>query len=263
MSARMSWAVLLLMLCGTLSAQTVVIDTLHAVQPWGQQVEYTFPSVRLPNDPAVTDSINRSLSIDFLGVDPYTSEKNPLSELWGDQGSSGMPRINGFRWTCERYSLGALTIRLMGEFCGANCEGFDMHFTYDLRTGATLDLENLFSETGLVVVQDTLARRWQRRLALRIDQLKAERAALVVSPETVTYQDEAIAMFEECLGMHEERSAPIADFFPIPNGLRFITARCSHHVNQEMDDLAPLAIDRSRMEISSLLRPAAREALGW
>ena len=260
---RMSVAALMLMLCGSLRAQTVVIDTLRALQPWGQQVEYTFPSVRLPLDPAVSDSINRSLFIAFLGVDPYTSKKNPLSELWGDQGTSGMPRINGFRWTCERYSPGALTIRLMGEGCGAYCEGFDMHYTYDLRTGATMDLDRLFSETGLAVAQDSLARRWQRRLALRIDQLKAQRAALDVSADTKTYQDEAIEMFEECIGMNARRSAPVADFFPTPVGLRFITARCSHHVDQEMDDLAPLAIDLSREEVSSLLRPAAREALGW
>lgn len=262
-SVRMLCAILFVLLYGALPAQTVVIDTLRAVQPWGQQVEYTFPSVRLPHDPAVSDSINRNLSIAFLGVDPHTSEKDPLSELWGEPGSSGVPRINNLHWTCERYAPGALTIHLVGEACGANCEGFDMHFTYDLHTGAALDLDGLFSETGIVVAKDSLAHRWQRRLALRIDQLKAERAALGVSPETVTYQDEAIEMFEECLGMNARRSAPIADFFPTAQGLRFITARCSHHVDQEMDDLFPLAIDLSREEVSPMLRPVAREALGW
>jgi hypothetical protein len=262
-SVRLPWTVLLLLVYGALPAQTVEIDTLRAVQPWGQHVEYTFPSVRLPNDPAVADSINRSLSIAFLGMDPHTSAKDPLSELWGDPRSSGVPRINNLRWTCERYAPGALTVHLIGEACGANCEGFDRHYTYDLRTGATLDLDKLFSETGRVVAEDSLALRWQRRLALRIDQLKAERAALGVSADAKTYQDEAIAMFEECMGMNVRRSAPIADFFPTPEGLRFITARCSHHVDQEMDDLFPLAIDLSREELFSLLRPAAREALGW
>lgn len=260
---RMLWAMLCVLLYGALPAQTVVIDTLRAVQPWGKQVEYTFPNVRLPQDTAVSDSINRHLSIAFLGVDPLTSEKDPLSELWGEPGSSGVPRINSLHWTCERYAPGALTIHLVGEACGAYCEGFDVHYTYDLYTGAALDLDGMFSKTGLVVAQGLITRRWQQRLALRIDQLKAERAALGVGPETVTYQDEAIGMFEECMGMNGQRSAPIADFFPTPDGLRFITARCSHHVDQEKDDLFPLAIDLSREEVSPLLRLAALEALGW
>lgn len=263
MRFRLPGAGLLVLFCGTLRAQTVVIDTLRAVQPWGRQMAYTFPSVRLPNDPEVGERINRSLSIAFLGVDPNTAQGEPLSALWGDPEPSGMPRINNLHWSCAWTAPGVLTIRMTGEACGANCEGFDSHYTYDLRSGAYLDLDALFSDSGRVVAEDSITRRWERRLAQRIVELKAEQVALGLNGDVTTYQDEAIAMFEDCLGMYAQRGAPIADFFPTPDGLRFITARCSHHVDQEMDDLFPLAIDLSRAELSGLLRPAAREALGW
>ena len=136
-------AVFLVFLTVIAPAQTVVVDTLHATQPWGQRTAYTFPSIRVVGDEAISERINRTLMIDFLGEDLHVA-KDPLSALWGEDTGNGMARIPLLEWSGVRTSAGVFTVQFTGEFCGAYCEDFDQHFLFDVRTGMRLDPVGLF-----------------------------------------------------------------------------------------------------------------------
>lgn len=260
---RTSAAVLLLLLSVGAGAQPIAIDTLRAVQPWGLRVEYTFPHVRLAGNEMVAARINRDLLIAFLGVDPDTLKGDPLQEIWGEEEHSGMPRINSLNWRCDRSAPEVLTVHLSGEYCGAHCEGFDLHFLYHLRSGQRLDLENLFAAEHLDAVHAEVGKRWRFVLTGHIGDLENARKALHPSPERKAWLDEAIDMYRSCLESAPDDRAPVIDLFHAKDRLRFFTGRCSAHVDQEMDDLFPLAIDLMRDEVLDLLQPEARQALGW
>ena len=201
--------------------------------------------------------------MDFIGVDPNTTEGDPLNELWGSEEGEDLPRIYGLSWSCERSALRVLTIQLSGEYCGAHCEGFRTHYLFDLRTGMNLTFDRIFTVDGLIAVNDSLARLWHRRISDHIQLFEDSLRHDQVPAETREVLTEAIEMFRNCREGRLKNDPFVENMVLIADRLRFTIARCSDHNNRELDDLDPLELDLSREWLVKHLQPEAREAFGW
>ncbi|MBK9628458.1 MAG: hypothetical protein IPO56_12340 [Flavobacteriales bacterium] len=248
-------AVFLVFLTVIAPAQTVVVDTLHATQPWGQRTAYTFPSIRVVGEDAISERINRTLMIDFLGEDLHVA-KDPLSALWGEDTGNGMARIPLLEWSGVRTSAGVFTVQFTGEFCGAYCEDFDQHFLFDVRTGMRLDPVGLFKTEDEAAVNAMIDQRWRKIIEHHVGSLEAAGDATIEAKRTID-------LYRSCLDERPVGKPYIEDLLLEPDGLQFIFARCSSHVDRELDDLGAVAVYVFLYEILDQLRPEAKDAFDW
>lgn len=249
------FAIGFILLSSSLTGQVVTVDTLHAAQPWGERTAYTFPSIQVHGEEEITERINRTLFIDFLGVDPRNSTE-PLSSLWGEDTGNGMPRVNTLSWTCTRTSVGVLTVAFSGESCAAYCEGFDQHFLFDLRTGLRIAPDRLFKEDEASVAYSMIDQRWRKIIEHHIGSLE-------VTDDRSEETKETIELYRTCLNERPHGKPFIQDLLLEPDGLQFIVARCSSHAEQALDDLGALPVYVYYYEILDQLRPEAKSAFDW
>jgi hypothetical protein len=233
-------AIVLLPLAGApLCGQPVQVDTLSEVRPWSGHEVYSFPRLRTPGDPAVARCINRDLYREFLEVDPDTVSEGIFSKVWGD--AQGMPSVKALSWACTQPLPAVISIDLIGEFCGAYCEDFIIHYCYDLRTGERLRYDSLFTATGLVEVTDSLARRWRSIVQAQISRLSHELVALDSASSEAETLRSTIALYTACL---EERVTPyLGDMIIRPDAMIFIISQCSYHAVRALDELGAVELE--------------------
>ena len=174
-----------------------------------------------------------------------------------------MARISEFSWNCSRTTPGVLTIELSGEYCAAYCEGFLKHYLYDLHTGMSLTPEAVFTSSGLVAVNDSLSRSWQRSISDRIQILEDSLRIRDLTAPTVEALNDAIQMYRICFESRPKEAPYIEDMLLLADGLRFVIARCSAHVDRELDELGAISIDLPKHRLDSYVQPTARAAFGW
>ena len=132
------------------SAQSLVVDTISARQPWSPFELYTFPHLGMAGHRDVAERINRDLAIDLLEVDPDTLEGILFQNVWGDPAQGPMPRLSSVTWSYARPLAHVLCFAFSAEACGAYCEGSTVHRTYDLHNGQRLEFDSLFTAVGLL-----------------------------------------------------------------------------------------------------------------
>lgn len=247
--------VMVMLLSVVLSAQSLIIDTLHATKPWGERTAYTFPSIQVHGEEEITERINRTLFVDFLGIDPRTSTE-PLSALWGEDTGNGMPRVNTLSWTCTRTSVGVLTVAFAGESCAAYCEGFDQHFLFDLRTGLRIAPDRLFKEDEASAAFSLIDQRWRKIIEHHVGSLE-----LTADPSAEAKG--TMELYRTCMNERPIGKPYIQDLLLEPDGLQFIIARCSSHAEQALDDLGALPVYVYYYEILEQLRPEVKNAFDW
>jgi hypothetical protein len=222
-----------------LRAQTVRVDTIREAQPWGQHEVYSFPRVSTPEDLGIAARINKDICTEFLEVDPDTVSEGIFSKVWGD--AQGMPSVNALTWACTQPLPAVISIDLIGEFCGAYCEDFIIHYSYDLRTGERLRYDSLFTATGLVEVTDSLARRWRSIVQAQISKLSHELVALDSASSEAETLRSTIALYTACL---EERVTPyLGDLIIRPDVMIFIMSQCSYHAVRALDELGAVELE--------------------
>jgi hypothetical protein len=236
---------------GAAAQSHVRVDTVRAIQPWAPHAGYSFPRLVMTDHPVIADRINRHLCIDFLYADPDTAEGKLFDRVWGDADGLLMPRLNDLVWSVRRPFANVAEVELEAEACGAYCEDFVMHYAFDLRDGAPLRFNSLFSTTGIAMLNDTLRALWAERLgghAAALEQLLAiDRDA----DERARLRDE-LELYRSCL---DDRAADpyVMDLVLEPSGIRFFIARCAPHAFRELDELDPVsfvlpyAVCRARM----------------
>lgn len=224
-----------------LHAQPLRVDTIRETQPWGQHAVYSFPRVRTPDKPEIATRINRDIIMEFLDVDPDTAHEGLFTQVWGDPGGGGMPSVNALSWSWTQPVPDVISIELIGEFCGAYCEDFDIHYNYDLRNGVRLSYDSLFTETGLRRVTDSLDRRWRMLVLKEVDKLQAQLANVDTSSFEAEMLSSAIALYTDCL---EQRSTPyVDDLIPRQEAMIFRISRCSNHAVRAIDELDAVELE--------------------
>ncbi|MEO8588557.1 MAG: hypothetical protein ABI432_04250 [Flavobacteriales bacterium] len=243
-------------------AQTVAIDTISAVQPWAPNEAYSFPHLRMPEQPDIAARIHHDLCTDFLQVDPDSAGNDIFEMVWGDAVSGGMPRLNSLTWSFTRPLPQLLGFEFSAEGCGAYCEGFTTHYVYDLRNGDRLVYDSLFTAAGLIAVNDTLDRAWRRVVSDRIQMLDDERLSSDLAPEDAERINSKIELYRVCFDERPVGEPYVADMEPLSNGMRVFIARCSAHANRELDELDAVELFLPYSWLVPYLRPDVRVVFG-
>ncbi len=238
------------------TAQPVVVDTLSAMQPWSPYEEFTFPHFIIPGKPQLAERIERDLCIDFLEVDPDTAKGSIFQQVWGDRASAAPQRLSSLSWTSEQPLPEVLSVSFTAEGCGAYCEGFTIHYNYDLRDGHRLQFDSLFTATGRIAVDDSLRSNWQGAVEAHISLLLHDSLpGADGSNEYREWREDALSMYRQCLLERADYRPYVSDVEPLGQALRVHIARCSAHANRNLDELDAVEVDLPYKWLRRYLRP--------
>ncbi|MBL7980714.1 MAG: hypothetical protein JNL52_02780 [Flavobacteriales bacterium] len=267
---RTAMAIALCGLCCSARAQPEVkADTIRAVQPWAPHAEYTFPQLEIPDRSVQTARIQRDLALRLLDIDLDTVAQGHLFDgVWGDPLGEWMPRLNSITWDVRTPMPEVVEVEFSAEGCGAYCEGFTSYLQYDLRDGAYIGYDSLFTPSGRVILADTLRAMWVKQVSAFLAQLNIEHAALKsqVRSDTLAVAEELqmfqaqVELYQRCLEERAGYGPYVMDLSIEPANLRFHMDRCANHVEQALDELDPLSIILPMEMVVPLMRPE-RQAL--
>jgi hypothetical protein len=174
-------------------------------------------------------------------VDPDTAHRGIFTKVWGEPGGSGMPSVNALTWSWTLPVPDVISIELSGEFCGAYCEDFIIHYNYDLRNGERLRFDSLFTETGLRQVTDSLDRRWRMLIQKEVALLQAQLAVGDTSSVEAEMLSSAIVMYTDCT--EQRNSLYVEDLIPQKEAMIFRISRCSNHAVRALDELDAVELE--------------------
>lgn len=238
------------------TAQPVVVDTIRAVQPWPPHGQYMFPHLNIPGKPQLAARIHRDLCMDFLGVDPDTARGSIFQKAWGGPGDDAPPpRLSSLSWTFTHPLPEVISIMLAGEECGANCGGFTVHYTYDLREGQRLRYGSLFTAEALAAVDDTLRKHWQAAVGAQLRLIQDSLTASGPSGGDWERWQEEAALYRQCLGERAGLRPYVADMEPLKGALRVWIAGCGATVNKELDVLGSVSVTLPFAWLVSRMKP--------
>jgi hypothetical protein len=262
---RVPWAIGLFGLCCSTLAQPVLqVDTIRAVQPWPPHEEYTFPRLVSAERSVQTASIDRDLALRLLDVDlDSVAHGHLFDQVWGDTITGWLPRLNYLSWQVRRPLPEVVEVEFSAEACGAYCEGFTDYLLYDLRDGAYIGDDSLFTAAGRAMLADTLKAVWFQRVSDHLVQLMVWSAALpdkavedtAAVGEERQMMESQIELYQRCLDERADRGPYILGMTIEPGLLRFHVARCSNHVEQALDELDPMSIALPINTVFPLIRP--------
>jgi len=256
----LSWTLTLVV--AQAAAQSVVVDTISAMQPWPPHELFTFPHFSTLGQPQLAERINRDICIDFLDVDPDTAKGNLFQMEWGDPDHGPSQRLYSLTWSSSQPLPKVLSIALAGEGCGAYCEGFTTHYAYDLRDGDRLRFDSLFTAIGLLAVEDTLRKHWQAKVEAQIQLIQDSLRVTTLSVDEKEWYQEASDLYSQCLLERADERPYVSDFEPLDRKLRVYIARCSAHANRNADDLDEVAMDLPYEWLAPYLRPDVAALFG-
>ncbi len=247
----------------------VKVDTIRAVQPWAPHAEYTFPKLDITDRPVQSARIQGDLALRLLDVDVDSVAQHHLfDKVWGDTVSGWLPRLNDLSWQVRMPLPEIVEIEFSAEACGAYCEGFTSYLQYDLRDGAYIGFDSLFSASGGESLEDTLRSLWVERVSAHLVQLNVELAALraqdgsdtAAKAEEYQVMQDQIELYRRCLGELSGYGFYVSGISVEHDSLRFHIARCANHVEQALDELDPLSITLPMEMVVPLMR-SERQAL--
>lgn len=234
------------------------VDTVRTAQPWPPHAEYSFPRLVIPARPEVAERINRHLAIDFLEADPDTAGNDLFSLVWGDTATARPPSLYDLTWEVHQPLAEVVDFELTGEGCGAYCEGFTRHYLYDLRDGSYLAFDSLFTPAGLVAVNDTLDKLWRAVVSQQILTIEDTLSTRALSVEDQEWFRESVELYRNCRDERPRHAPYVEDIVPLPQIMRFHIARCSAHVNRNVDDLYTVEVQLPFSWLATHFRPELR-----
>ncbi len=263
MRTSVSIAALLIGACAVpLSGQKLVVDSLVAVQPFGDSLRYSWPIVRIPGNYAIARLINKDLYMwGEHYVDSDTAGSRYFDGVWGD-GTGGMIQMYPPEWSWARPLENVLVITITAEWCGAYCEGSTEHYHYDPRDGSRVRFDSLFTSEGLRLVKHRVREGW-RKVVLEYLTALRDTAGLSPSEMDTDWSMGVIDLYERCLAERSTTEPYVSDMLIGPDGITVWVARCSAHIELASDELMEVEIPLSRAELVPLLRRPVLKWLGW
>ena len=98
--------------------------------------------------------INNKLREYVLGATPNTKDANIFDSVWRTNDRVG--NISDLSFKISEANASLISMTISGEGCGAYCESFDYHFTFNAKTGNQLSLDSLFTKEGIKTFVKTL-----------------------------------------------------------------------------------------------------------
>jgi hypothetical protein len=237
----------------------VTIRTIKGQSPV-RQIDYAFPHIVYGANKTVATKINHALITDFLEIDPKKVRKSIFEAVWPQEGVGIPAFLSEISWETHTNTSKLFSLAISAEGCGAYCEPFTNYYSFDLKTGKLLALDQLFTQEG------------QRRLLDSVNLLKKHELQTAVKHLQVSLQDtaqkedherakEAIEMYQECLELGGVESIQDLSFHLKANSLLIHIGRCSAHVNRALDDVGDFEFSFRLANLKQYLTPYGRQLL--
>ena len=130
---------------GTSYAQ-YTITPITATHPNTKTQTYRFPKVTGTNT-VIAQKINSFLLRALLELEDASFQGSIFKNVWKSP-KNRIDRLGFINYTIPRLDERILMFSFKGEACGAYCEEFTQHYTFDLKTGDRITLNMLFTPTG-------------------------------------------------------------------------------------------------------------------
>ena len=216
--------------------QTPKIETIKKTNPISKEV-YIFPKVIVPNATIVTKKINNKLREYVLGATPNTKDANIFDSVWRTNDRVG--NISDLSFKISEANASLISMTISGEGCGAYCESFDYHFTFNAKTGNQLSLDSLFTKEGIKTFVKTLNDNKMQKLNNKLKEIN-QSLTLVNAKDTAEKEQlsEMLSMYTDCLSNEIDiQSIPYIQFLSKNGKITVYTDRCSAHYNRAYDEL--------------------------
>lgn len=233
--------------------QSPKIEAIKQTNPITKEV-YTYPKVIVSNSRSVTQKINNSLREHILGVSPNTRDAHIFDSVW--RTDYRMENISNLTFIVSEVNAAIISLTISGEGCGAYCEAFDYHFTFNAKTGNQLTLDSLFTKEGLKNFVKTLNDDKTKKLNNKLKEINQSLSVLNVKTDTVEKEQlsEMLSMYSDCLSKKID-ILYISDiqFLSKKGTITVYTDRCSAHYNMAYDDLRTFVYRADLKNLKKLL----------
>ena len=212
-----------------------LIKEIRQTNPIYKTVKYSFPLVVIPQNKKVADKINNHLVSDYLDAD-RTKVKNSIFENVWPTKEKRTPTLSDISFEVLRNDKNVLNISIFAQGCGAYCEGFTTYYTYDLKTGARITLDTLFSEEGKRFLIDSMNKRKKEIILVKLKEITDTSGTHQKDSVDKEFSKEIETLYTDCLEK-EIQSLEYLKFYITTSSLHIISDRCSAHYNMALDDL--------------------------
>lgn len=237
----------------------VTIRTIKEQSPV-RKIDYTFPHIIYGANKTVATKINHTLITDFLQIDPKEVRKSIFEAVWPQEGESILASLSEISWETHTNTLKLFSVAISAEGCGAYCERFTNYYSFDLKTGKLLTLDQLFTQDG------------QRRLLDSVNLLKKQELQTAVKELQESLHDKAqkqdheraketMELYQDCLERGGVELIQDLSFYLKGNSLFIHIGRCSAHVNRALDDVGDFEFSFRFVNLKQYLTPYGRQLL--
>lgn len=178
-------------------------------------------------------------------------------------------------FTVTRNDDRILSIAFDVEGCGAYCENYNIYYSFDVKTGALLKPDALFTANGINRLEQLLGRAKgaeHRKLLATLRQDLHAAYQRQEQPDTINDLQERISLNSECIGegRHTDRTPRVTetgqgfgyDKFEFgEKTFRLTRERCSNHAMRALDDVGDYTLELPDTALSPYLTDYGRRLL--
>ena len=216
--------------------QYFTIDTVKDISPHAYHSKYIFPNLKCKADQVAADRINRDLRQDILEVDSGEQLNSIFEKVWGGK-ENPMPSAGDFSFEVINNNARFFCISVSAQGCGAYCEDWTRYYMWDSRSGRKIELQELFSPTGMIRLSDSLRTLRVHRIKSAVSDLKkAWKKDLVANPDNAEGMKVAMDIFNDCMDTTKTPSVQFS-YTMDDEQLNIYLGACLPHVIRAYDEM--------------------------
>lgn len=214
-----------------------IVTQIKEVNPFDQSV-YIFPKITVRGNTQATQRINLHLQNEMLFREGK-SFKRSIFEKVRQSETEPIAALRDIEYAVVTNNAQFISLDISAEGCGAYCEFFTQHFSFDLSTGRPIRMQELFTEQGRKIVSDSL-HVWTVRL---LDMQIRNAEDSLQKPEVFKDQDakdhfESVKeLYQNCYWRDATINVQEVAFSLRKQNILFFLSRCSNHADRAIDDL--------------------------
>ena len=202
-----------------------------------QKERYEFPRVILPNNKKISNKINKDLTADFLDLDTSKMHKSIFENVWATE-EEPMGILHDISYEVKANNKNFISLAISAEGCGAYCENFTQYFSYALKSGNRILLEDLFNNQGKFFILRSLTRLRKNNMVKQIQDAKDSLKIIRIKrdKDASEYYRDMIDLYTKCIAEKVISDFDL-NFYLTKSQLTIIPERCSAHYNRNIDEL--------------------------